>query len=514
MSEARRYQDLAEVSGALSPAEMAFERVRRTVGLFVGPLTFGALLAFPLPLPNPEASRLAAVVAWVLLWWITEAVPIPVTAVMGPCLAVLVGAGGVKETFAPFGDPVIFLFLGSFLLAEAMAVHRLDRRIAYALLATKVVSASPWRVVAAFALLAAGLSLWLSNSATTAMLYPIALGVIGACSAGEGEAGRAASSPVVAALLLTCAYASSIGGIGTPVGSPPNLITMGQLATLAKVEITFFQWMLIALPILVLLLGAMALSLRIALPPRGEGLKLDREYLTRERRLQGRIEPGERNVLIAFSLAVVLWVFPGVVAVAAGTEAPLYKFFRDHLPEGVVACGAALLLFVLPTDWSKREFTLNWNQAVRIDWGTLLLFGGGLSLGSAMFKTGLADALGHSLTTVTGAHSRVALTFLFSIFAIYFTEVTSNTAAATMLVPLAIAAAKAAGVSPIEPALGCGIGCSMAYMFPVATPPNAIVYGSGHLRITQMIKAGFWLNIGASIIVPTGVLLLVPLVLG
>lgn len=512
MSEARRYQDLAEVSGTLSQAEMAFERVRRTVGLLLGPAAFAALLLFPLPLPEASASRLAAVVAWVLIWWVTEAVPIPVTAIMGPCLAILVGAGGVKEMLAPFGDPVIFLFLGSFLLAEAMSVHRLDRRIAYALLATRFVSASPWRVAAAFALLAGGLSMWLSNSATTAMLYPIALGVIGACLKGEGERESRAASSAVAALLLTCAYASSIGGVGTPVGSPPNLITMGQLATLAEVEISFFQWSLIGVPILLALLAGMALIMRLRL---GDiGFTVSREFLTRERRLQGRLEPGERNVLIAFSLAVLLWVLPGVLALALGPEAPACRFFKDRLPEGVVACGAALLLFVLPTDWSKREFTLNWNQAVRIDWGTLMLFGGGLSLGAAMFKTGLADALGQSLTALTGAHSRVALTFLFSIFAIYFTEVTSNTAAATMLVPLAIAAAKAAGVSPLEPAIGCGLGCSMAFMFPVATPPNAIVYGSGHLRITQMIKAGFWLNILASLLVPAGVLLLVPLVLG
>lgn len=513
MSDERRFRDPAELAGTPSPAEVRFERVRRTVGLFLGPSAFTLLMLDPVPLADPAASRLAAVVAWVLIWWITEAVPIPATAVLGPCLAVVVGAGEVKEMFAPFGDPIIFLFLGSFLLAEAMAVHRLDRRIAYSILAVRAVSASPARIFAAFAVLAAGLSMWLSNSATTAMLYPIALGVLGACSRDDSEAGPAAPVPA-AALLLTCAYASSIGGIGSPVGSPPNLIALGQISLLAGVEITFFEWMMITTPILLAVLGAMALSLRAASARGGAGLRVAREFIDGERRQQGRLGPGERNVLAAFSLAVTLWVLPGVVALVAGPDSPAYRALRDHLPEGVVACCAGLLLFVLPTDWRQRRFTLSWGDASRIDWGTLLLFGGGLSLGAAMFRTGLAGAVGAGLTELTGADSRVALTVLFTVFAIYFTEVTSNTATATMLVPLAIAAAQAAGVSAVEPALGCALGCSMAFMLPVATPPNAIVYGSGLLRITQMIRAGFWLNLCAAVLIPIGVLVLVPLVLG
>jgi len=222
----------------------------------------------------------------------------------------------------------------------------------------------------------------------------------------------------------------------------------------------------------------------------------------------GPLSRGERNVLVAFLLAVLGWVGPGIVTAVLGAGHPVSTRLGELLPESVVALVAAVLLFALPTKWAERRFTLTWHDAGSIDWGTLLLFGGGLSLGGAMFSTGLASALGNALTGATGARSLVALTVLFSVFAIYFTEVTSNTATATMLVPLAIAAAQAAGVDPVPPAVGCALGCSMAFMLPVATPPNAIVYGSGQIPIMRMVRAGFWLNLTACVVIPTLALLL------
>lgn len=517
MAEKGRYMDLAEAGQRFTSLELAFERKRRGAGLVLGPALFGLLLLFPLPGLPPAAARLAAVVAWVLVWWVTEAVPIPVTALLGPALAVALGLGKVKEVFAPFGDPVIFLFLGSFILAEAMSIHGLDRRIAYTILGRPWVGASPLRILLAFTLITAGLSMWLSNTATTAMMYPIALGILTALSQLASPADGPAPDPTrlrySTGLLLTCAYASSIGGIGTPVGTPPNLIALGQLAVLADIHIAFFSWMLLTLPILALMLMFGLIYFRFVFPPDVKRIPGATAFIAAERARLGPLGPGERNVLIAFGAAVILWVLPGVAALVAGPGNRFLAGYGEVLPEGVVALLAAGLLFILPISWRERRFTLTWNQAVRIDWGTLMLFGGGLALGNLIFRTGLADSLGHALTGITGAHSTVALTYLFSIFAIYFTELTSNTATATMLVPLAIAAAQAAGASPLEPAVGCALGASMAFMFPVATPPNAIVYGSGCIRITQMIRAGFWFNIAASLIVPTLVLLLAPLVL-
>lgn len=494
----------------LSDVEQRFERVRRALGLVLGPVAALLMLAFPVTgLPVP-AARLAAVLTWVVVWWVCEAVPLPVTAVLGPALMVVLGVVTPKLAFAPFGDPVIFLFLGGFLLAEGMTVHGLDRRLALRILSSNWVAGRPARVLAGFGLLAAGLSMWLSNTATTAMLYPIALGVLRASpSLAVGSEKRRGA--FAAGLLLVCAYGSSIGGLGTPVGTPPNLIAMGQLATLAGVHVGFLQWMALAAPVLLAMLAFMLVYVRFAFPaPRGASL--DAGIVIAQRRELGPLSRGERNVLVAFLLAVTGWVGPGIVTAVLGTGHPLSIRLGELFPEGVVAVMAASLLFVLPTAWPERRFTLTWREAEAIDWGTLLLFGGGLSMGGAMFSTGLATALGKALTGVTGAHSLVALTALFSVFAIYFTEVTSNTATATMLVPLAIAAAQAAGVDPVPPSLGCALGCSMAFMLPVATPPNAIVYGSGQVSITRMMRSGFWLNLAAAVVIPAVVLLLAGLV--
>ena len=247
--------------------------------------------------------------------------------------------------------------------------------------------------------------------------------------------------------------------------------------------------------------------LRWALPPEVNEISGSREHITTERAALGPLTVGERNVLLAFGLTVTLWVLPGVLALLAGTSSALARTVQTALPEGVVALFGAGLLFVLPVSWKERRFTMTWNQAVRIDWGTLMLFGGGLSLGAAMFRTGLAASIGHGLVELTGARSLAALTYLFTFVAIVLTETTSNTAAATMVCPLAIAAAQAAGVSPVPPAVAAALGASMAFMLPVSTPPNAIVYGSGCVPITAMLRHGALLDLVSFVVAPTGVLI-------
>lgn len=491
-----------------SPAEVRFERRRRWVGLVAGPAAFLLLLAVPPPGLGTEAARLVAVVALVLAWWVTEAVPLPVTAVLGPALAVVLGAVTVREAFAPFGDPIIFLFLGSFLLARAMTVHGLDGRLARAVLAVRATRSSPSRVVVTFTALSAVLSMWISNSAATAMLYPIALGVLGTVDPGE------ARRPAFARrLLLACAYGASIGGIGTPVGSPPNLVALGQLS-LAGLRVGFVPWLLLALPLTAAMAAVAAFSLGFPLR-RHAGTPAS---VATPREAPGAMSVGERSVTAAFVLTVTLWVAPGALALLLGPGHPLPAALGRTFPEGVVAILGAALLFVLPGrprgEGAERRPALTWDEATRIDWGTLLLFGGGLSLGGAMFRTGLSEVLGEGLVSVTGVSTTAGLTVVFVVFSVFFTEVTSNTAAATMLVPLAIASARAAGASPLEPALGCALACSMAFMLPVATPPNAIVYGSGLLGVGTMARAGFRLNVAACVVLPAGVLLLAPLVLG
>lgn len=488
---------------ALSAAELRFDRARRTVGLFLGPLLLGGLLAFPPPAPSPEAARLAAVLGLVLVWWMTEAVPIPVTSVVGPALAVALGVGPASEIFAPFGDPVIFLFLGSFVLAEAMASSGLDRRLALAVLARRAVAASPARLLAAFAAITAGISAWLNNTATTAMLYPIALSVLTTLARDAGTDPRRLRWGT--GLMLAVAYAASIGGIATPVGTAPNLIMLGQLDAVAGLRIPFFHFVLIASPVALVMLALLVGWLRFALPV-DVGTSRGGAELAAERAELGALSRRERNVLVVFGLTVAGWMGPGLLAVALGPDAPLTRGAERVLPEPVVALLGASLLFLLPVDWGARRFTLEWRDATRIEWGTLLLFGGGLALGGALFRTGLAAAMGEALVAWTGSDSVVALTFLFAWVALVLTETTSNTATVTMVTPLAIAAAQAAGVPPVAPALAVALASSMAFMLPVSTPPNAIVYGSGCVPITAMLRNGLALDLAAAFVVPAMVL--------
>ena len=512
VSERMRFRDLFEAREVLSETELRFERRRRAAGLVLGPLAFVALLLLPMPDLRPEAARLAAVLAWVLIWWITEAVPIPVTALLGPALAVLCGVGTAGELFASFGDPIIFLFLGSFVIAEAMFASGLDRRLAYGILARPWVGSSSSRILLAFTAVTAGLSMWLSNTATTAMIYPIGMSVLLALSRlleeARGEKVDFTRLRYGTALMLVTAYASSIGGIATPVGTPPNLIALGQLDTLAGVKVPFFQWMLVGTPVMLVMLVVLVVYLRRALPPEVREIAGSREHIAREQGLLGPLSRAERNVLAAFALTVTLWVVPGILALFLGAGAPLVVAVGRLLPEGVVALLGAGLLFLLPVSWKERRFTMTWNRAATIDWGTLLLFGGGLALGGAMFRTGLAKAVGDGLVSLTGARSEVALTFLFCFVAVVLTETTSNTAAATMVCPLAIAAAQAAGVSPVAPTIATAFGASMAFMLPVSTPPNAIVYGSGCVPITAMLRHGVLLDVASCLVVPPMVLLL------
>ncbi|MGC8916481.1 MAG: SLC13 family permease [Thermoanaerobaculum sp.] len=489
-------QKLEAASYELSEKEQRWERWRRRVGLGLGPLAFAvAFLASPQPLGHAQRATLA-VVLWVVLWWVTEAVPLPVAALLGPTLLVVLQADTPASLFAPFADPVIFLFLGSFIIAEGTVVSGLDRRLALSVLSWRWATRSPFRVVAAMGFLGGAVSMWLSNTATAAMLYPLALAI--ARSLEKPSPGS--KSPFATALLLTIAYSASIGGIGTPIGTPPNLIAIGQLEKLSGVRMSFFQWMGVGVPVALL----MALLCVVHLGRRAgrQAIIGDPEVLRGARAALGPLSPRERNVLLAFSLAVACWLLPGILAFGLGEGHPLAQALARTLPEGAVAILAASLLFVLPVRWKNLEFTLSWREAVGIDWGTLLLFGGGLSLGNQLFKTGLAAQAGESLVAFTGAHDVLSLSYLFAFAALVLTETTSNTAAATLVCPLAIAAAQAAGVNPVPPTVAAAVAASLAFMLPVSTPPNAIVYSSGLVRVADMLRHGTFLDVVGLALIP------------
>jgi sodium-dependent dicarboxylate transporter 2/3/5 len=499
--------------------EQRFERARNTTGFVLGPLVFISLWLAPLPGLAVEGHRLAAVMGLVVVFWLTEPIPIAVTAILGPVLCILVGVAPAKEVLPNFGDPLILLFLGGFVIAKAMQVHGVSQRFAIMILAQPFIASSPYRVMFALGAVTAVLSMWISNTATAAMMFPIGLGILAALSGSAGSRdGSAATTSQLArtrfgtGMMLLVAYSSSIGGLATPVGSPPNLIGMGALEKLANVKVSFFQWMAFGLPASVALYLVLYLYLSRVCPPRWAAGDDSTKFVTEELRKLGGWSRGQINTVLAFLITVVLWVTPGVAALVSGTGSPAHRWCERHIPESAAALVGGVLLFLLPVNWRQRTFTITVKQAFEIDWGTLLLFGGGLALGEQMFRTGLASTLGTTLVEMTGAHSLLAITALAVGLAILLTETTSNTASANMVVPVMIAIAVTAGVNPVPPALGAALGSSMAFLLPVSTPPNAIVYSSGLVPITKMVRYGFVMSVACFVIITLTARYLVPLV--
>jgi sodium-dependent dicarboxylate transporter 2/3/5 len=329
------------------------------------------------------------------------------------------------------------------------------------------------------------------------MMYPIALGILSTFNSEKKE-----NSSFGLVLLLASAYASSIGGIATPVGSPPNLIAIGMLEKLASFKITFFQWMLIGLLVLIPMYFALFLILKFRLRKEKDSKETQTTFSPENEKAQKGLTRPQQNVLIAFCVTVALWILPGLVSIILGRDSSLSLWLEKHFPESVVAIIGAGLLFILPVDLKRGQFTLPLKEALKVDWGTLLLFGGGLSLGMQMFETGLADAMGRFFISSGGSSASLSLITLVSVvFSVCLTEVASNTAAANMIIPVVIAISKAASVNPLPPVIGSAIGCSFAFMLPVSTPPNAIIYGSGLVSLTKMVNYGFWLEITGIIII-------------
>jgi sodium-dependent dicarboxylate transporter 2/3/5 len=351
--------------------------------------------------------------------------------------------------------------------------------------------------------------MWISNTAATAMMFPIGMSIAGHRIRSAGPRDRSARRFALAILLVT-AFAPSIGGLATPIGTPPNLIGIGMLQRIEGVEIDFLRWMLLGIPAVLLLFGFLVVYLRTTLVDSGREAPGSLEQVRQELARLGPLTPGERNVMIAFGVTVALWIAPGIVAATGLDATPAGREIVAALPEAVAALIGAILLFVLPVNWRARRFTLTWNEAARIDWGIILLFGGGLALGDLTFSTGLAGAVGEGIADWLPAHTAPALTIIFTALAILMSETASNTASATMIVPVAIAVAEAAGVRPIEPALGATLGASMGFMMPISTPPNAIVYSSGYVPITAMMRYGLMLDAAAFVLIVALVLVLGP----
>ena len=489
-------------------AEIRFDEMRRKVGLVAGPLVFLLVLAWPFASLTPEGHRLAAVMGLVIVFWVTEALPLAVTALLGPTLVVLLQVSPAGVTFRPFASPTIFLFIGSFILAQALFVHRVNERIAYGVLSLRIIGAHPTRILIAYGLLAASLSAWMSNTATAAMLVPIGLTLLRFM---ESEA--TIPKRYGTALMLMTTYCCSRGGMATPVGTPPNLIAIGMISDQLDVRITFFQWMLFSIPIVLVLLAIVFAYLSWVGRTGVREIPGVEQIIAERKRALGPWRRGELNAIIAFGVTIVLWIGPGLLALVLGTDHPVVASVTASVPSAVAALVGVVLLFLLPN--SKTEpTTITWRQAAQIDWGTILLFGGGLALGALAGATGLAREVAVGITGLVDVSEIATLTFAAAIFTVVLSEAMSNTAATNIAIPIVISMAQAVGVNPVIPAVAVALAASVAAVLPVSTPPNAIVYASGRVTITEMMKYGLLMDATAITLVPALVLLIAPYFIG
>ncbi|MFZ2290212.1 MAG: DASS family sodium-coupled anion symporter [Halopseudomonas yangmingensis] len=482
-------------TSATNAAPMVRTGIQRT-GLWLGLLWLLACLLLPAPGEmSLTAWRALGLMLLMATWWSTEAIPIPATALLPIPLIPALDLGSVSQASSPYANPIIFLFMGGFVLGLAMQRWNLHRRIALATLLA--VGSQPRRQIGGFMLATAFLSMWVSNTATTIMMLPIGLSVLSLLDGQNPEAVKRFAT----ALLLAIAYAASVGGIATLIGTPPNALLAAWLAENQGIQVGFAQWMLIGVPVA----ASMLLLVWWWLTRKDFGLsaETDSQSLLRAQLHElGPMGVPEQRVALLFGLTALAWIVQPLLSGAG------LAWLNDTL----IAIAAALLLFILPAG-NGRDTLMDWESAAKLPWGVLLLFGGGLSLAGVISSSGLAQWIASSLGSLQ-ALPLVLMILLVVTVIIFLTEVTSNTATAAAFLPLLGALAIAQGVSPLLLTVPAAIAASCAFMMPVATPPNAIVFASGHLRIGQMISAGLALNIGGMALVTLISYTLVGLIFG
>ncbi len=507
---------------------------RARIGLALGPV---AAIATYLLVPVGEdgltegGRATAAVAVLMAVWWVAETLPLAVTSLLPIVLLPLTGALELSTTTEAYGNPLVFLFLGGFVLALAMQRWGLHRRIA--LLTIRVVGTRPTRLVGGFMLAAGGLSMWVSNTATTVMMLPIGVSVLGlvAVKLGAGaderhgdrsvseiagdeaptSAEEIAESPAPnlgTGLMLGIAYAASIGSLATLIGTPPNTFLAGFLAQTYDIDLGFGQWMLFALPLsLVFLVIAWVVLTRWMYPPEIDDIPGGAELIDEELATLGPLTPGERNVLIVFVCMAGSWILRGPLQdLLAGT--PLAA-----IDDPIIAIAGAIVLFALPVDWRRGVFTMDWATARQLPWGVLLLFGGGLALAAAVSGNEVDVFVGQQLAQLEAVPIPVLILAVVATV-ILLTELTSNTATTAALVPVVAGTAVVLGLDPMALAIPTALAATCAFALPVATPPNAIVLGSGFVTIPQMVRVGLVLNVIGTLLIAVVSVWLAPVLFG
>lgn len=482
----------------------------KKIGLLLAPVIFLTALLLPPQFGfSADAWRVLAMAAFMLVWWVTEAVPIPVTAILPMVLLPLMQIYDMKTAAAPYASPVVFLFMGGFMLALAMEKWNLHRRIALRIVHFTGTNAN--RIILGFMLATGFLSMWISNTATTVMMLPIAVSVIGLLETSAQDEKSVIGGPFFAiSLLIGIAYAANIGGTATIVGTPPNVVFSGFIERTYDVSISFARWMVFAFPFALILLLLTYYVLTRFLFKNGLGeFKGAQDLVAQQLQQLGKISIPERRTLIISVITAIAWITRKQINAILG----LSKANQDiELSDHMIAIIATIFLFVLPAGDDKKQSLLEWTDTSRLPWGILLLFGGGLSLADALKHVGLIDSIGAQFQGVdhTGFWIILGLTAV----SLFLTEIMSNVALVTVFLPVVGAVALGMELDPVLFCIPVTLAASCAFMLPMSTPPNAIVFASGKLKISDMARAGIWLNLLAIVLIALLTQWVLPWVLG
>ena len=465
-------------------ARIVTMRFYKIVGLLAGPLLFWIATAFlSVDGLDANATRVIGVALWLVVWWMTEAVPLPVTALLPLVLFPVLGVFSISESAAPYASPIVFLFMGGFLIALAMEKRNLHRRIALNLI--KLTGTDANGIILGFMLATAFLSMWISNTATTVMMLPIALSVVDLLR-DDSSTESSGYRKFALGLMLGIAYAANIGGTTTIIGTPPNVVLVGYMQEFYQREITFGRWLFIGIPVCTILLSSTYWMLtRVLFPHRLGRLAGSGTLIADKLRELGRMSRAEQLVALVFGLTALGWIFQTTINDWLGDK---------YLDNTIVAMTGGILMFIVPANLRRSEYLLDWESTTRLPWGILLLFGGGLCLAKGMETTGLVQWVGDRIAG-DASLSLLALVLLLTAFMLFATEIMSNVALVVIFVPVVFGIADGLNVEPLYLAIPVTLASSCAFMMPVSTPPNAVVFSSGYIRIDQMARAGFLLNI-------------------
>ena len=469
----------------------------KNIGLFSGPLAFILILLFFHPDGlNPAANAILASTIWIAIWWITEAIPIAVTALLPIILFPLTGGLELSETTASFGHKYVFLYIGGFIIAIAIQKWNLHKRIALNII--NLIGTNIVNIILGFMIATAFMSMWISNTATSVMMLPIAMAIV-AQLRDDPNTIEDENLNFGKALMLAIAYSASIGGVSTLIGTPPNLVLAGVVEETFGYEITFAKWFQFGFPIsLVLLFICWKYLTGFAFKFKQKTFPGGRSEITKQLNLLGKISYEEKLVAGVFALTAFAWI----------SRSFLLKPIIPEIDDTIIALIAGIIIFLLPTKNKKRRL-LNWEEAVKLPWGILLLFGGGMALAAGFKDSGLALWIGTQMTLLDGV-SLFLLVFILIAAVNFLTEITSNLATTAMLLPILYPMAMTIDVHPFILMVSATVAASCAFMLPVATPPNAVVFGSGYLRIPDMVRVGVWMNIISIILLSLFVYFLLP----